>query len=36
MHLASASVELNIARVLWAFNVGPAKDKSGKDIDVDM
>lgn len=36
MHLGSASVELNIARILWAFEVGPAKDASGKDIEVDM
>ncbi|KAI0884201.1 cytochrome P450 [Annulohypoxylon maeteangense] len=36
MHLGTASVELNIARILWAFEVGPAKDASGKDIDVDI
>ncbi|KAI2641388.1 cytochrome P450 [Hypomontagnella submonticulosa] len=36
MHLGSASVELNIARILWAFEVGPEKDASGKDIDVDI
>lgn len=36
MHLGSASVELNIARILWAFNVGPTQDANGKDIDVDM
>ncbi|KAI1080805.1 cytochrome P450 [Whalleya microplaca] len=36
MHLGSASVELNIARILWAFDVGPAKDADGKDIDVDI
>lgn len=36
MHLGSASVELNIARILWAFKVSPAKDANGDDIDVDM
>jgi hypothetical protein len=36
MHLGSASVLLNIARVLWAFDVGAAKDAQGKDVDVDM
>ncbi|KAI1774320.1 cytochrome P450 [Hypoxylon cercidicola] len=36
MHLGSASVELNIARMLWAFEVGPAKDAAGKDIEVDI
>ncbi|KAL7624834.1 hypothetical protein AAE478_004048 [Parahypoxylon ruwenzoriense] len=36
MHLGSASVELNIARILWAFNVEPAKDANGRDIDVDI
>lgn len=36
MHLGSASVELNIARILWAFDVTPAKDADGNDIDVDI
>lgn len=36
MHLGWASVELNIARILWAFDVEPVKGKDGKDIDVDM
>lgn len=36
MHLGASSVTLNIARVLWGFNVAPAKDEKGKDIDVDM
>ncbi|KAI0603032.1 cytochrome P450 [Biscogniauxia sp. FL1348] len=35
-HLAAASVELNVARVLWAFDVGPAQDGEGRDIDVDI
>jgi cytochrome P450 len=36
MYLGSASVAINIARILWAFNIAPAKDESGKDIEVDM
>ncbi|WQF76450.1 Putative cytochrome P450 [Colletotrichum destructivum] len=36
MHLGSASVALNIARVLWGFAVGPAKDEKGRDVDVDI
>ncbi|KAK7757152.1 hypothetical protein SLS62_000701 [Diatrype stigma] len=36
MHLGLASVELNIARILWAFNVEPAQDANERDIDVDI
>ena len=36
MHLGSASVSINIARILWAFNVRAAKNQKGEDIDVDM
>ncbi|KAK2000565.1 hypothetical protein LX36DRAFT_559729, partial [Colletotrichum falcatum] len=36
MHLGSASVALNMARILWGFAVGPAKDDKGRDIDVDI
>ncbi|KAK2041447.1 cytochrome P450 [Colletotrichum somersetense] len=36
MHLGSASVALNIARILWGFTIGPAKDDKGRDIDVDI
>ncbi|KAK7966338.1 uncharacterized protein PG986_000615 [Apiospora aurea] len=36
MHLGAASVNLNIARILWAFNVSPAKDEAGQDINVDI
>ncbi|KAF4466280.1 hypothetical protein FALBO_6862 [Fusarium albosuccineum] len=36
MHLGSASVVLNIARILWGFEVNPAKDEKGKDVDVDI
>jgi hypothetical protein len=36
MHLGSASVAINIARILWAFDVKPALDKAGKPVDVDM
>jgi cytochrome P450 len=36
MHLGSASVAINIARILWAFDVTPAKNKDGGDMEVDM
>ena len=36
MHLGAASVSINIARILWAFDIKPAKDKDGKDVEVDM
>lgn len=36
MHLGHASVVLNIARILWAFQVNPAKGADGKDVEVDM
>ena len=36
MHLGSASVSINIARILWGFNVKPVRDEKGRDIDVDM
>ncbi|KEZ46554.1 Uncharacterized protein SAPIO_CDS0349 [Scedosporium apiospermum] len=36
MHLGSASVTINIARILWAFNVQAAKNQKGEDIDVDI
>lgn len=36
MHLGAASVFINIARILWAFDIQPAKDKDGRDIEVDM
>lgn len=36
MHLGAASVSINIARMLWAFDIQPAKDKDGNEIDVDM
>ncbi|KAK7418150.1 hypothetical protein QQX98_004125 [Neonectria punicea] len=36
MHLGSASVAINIARILWAFEVNPAKGKDGKDIEADI
>jgi hypothetical protein len=29
-------VAINIARILWAFDVRPAVDEKGKEIDVDM
>lgn len=36
MHLGSASLMINIARMLWGFDLGPQQDSDGKDIDVDM
>ena len=36
MHLGSASIAINIARILWAFNVKPALNQKGEKIDVDM
>ncbi|GKT53022.1 cytochrome P450 [Colletotrichum tofieldiae] len=36
MHLGAASVALNIARILWGFQVNPAKDEKGRDVDVDI
>lgn len=34
MHLAERSVLLVAARVLWAFDIIPAKDALGRDIEV--
>ncbi|KAK4465348.1 putative cytochrome P450 17A1 [Cladorrhinum samala] len=36
LHLGQASVAINIARILWGFDIKPAKDESGRDIDVDI
>ncbi|KAL0932101.1 cytochrome P450 [Colletotrichum truncatum] len=36
MHLGSASVAINIARILWGFDISPGKDEKGRDIDVDI
>ncbi|AEO67375.1 uncharacterized protein THITE_2116283 [Thermothielavioides terrestris NRRL 8126] len=36
MHLGSASVAINVARILWAFDVRPALDEKGNKIDVDI
>jgi hypothetical protein len=36
MHVGLNSVALNIARILWAFDIKPAKTPSGHDIEVDM
>ncbi|GAA6007074.1 cytochrome P450 [Rhodotorula paludigena] len=36
MHLAENSIYINIARILWSFNIAKAKDAQGKDIDVDI
>lgn len=34
MHLAEASVLLLVARILWAFDITPAEDDDGNDIQV--
>ncbi|GAB1318353.1 hypothetical protein MFIFM68171_08563 [Madurella fahalii] len=36
MHLGSASVAINIARILWAFDVKPALNEAGEEVDVDI
>ncbi|BGP32800.1 hypothetical protein JCM10296v2_004584 [Rhodotorula toruloides] len=36
MHLAENSIYINIARILWAFNISKAKDAAGNDIPVDI
>ncbi|GAA6032480.1 hypothetical protein JCM8097_004781 [Rhodosporidiobolus ruineniae] len=36
MHLAENSVFINIARMLWAFNITAATDAAGKKIPVDI
>lgn len=32
MHLARNSIFINMARLLWAFDILPALDKNGKEI----
>lgn len=34
--LANNSLFLNISRLIWAFNIGPAKDEQGNEIPVDI
>ncbi|KAJ7108066.1 cytochrome P450 [Mycena crocata] len=34
-HLASNSIYINIARILWGFNLSKARDEQGQEIDVD-
>ncbi|KAJ7822103.1 cytochrome P450 [Mycena olivaceomarginata] len=34
-YLASNSIYINIARILWGFNLSKARDENGKEIDVD-
>jgi hypothetical protein len=36
MHLGTASVSINVARILWAFDVKPSLNAKGEKIDVDM
>ncbi|KAJ6545012.1 cytochrome P450 [Mycena vulgaris] len=35
LHLGSNSIYINIARILWGFNLSKARDEDGRDIDVD-
>jgi len=35
MHVAERSIFLNLARLLWGFNIERAKDENGNDIPVD-
>jgi hypothetical protein len=35
MHLAEQSLFINLARLLWGFNIAHAKDENGKEIPVD-
>ncbi|KAJ7141223.1 cytochrome P450 [Mycena epipterygia] len=34
-HLASNSIYINVARILWGFNLSKARDENGQEIDVD-
>ncbi|KAJ7111970.1 cytochrome P450 [Mycena epipterygia] len=34
-HLGSNSIYINIARILWGFNLSKARDDSGREIEVD-
>ncbi|KAJ7707448.1 cytochrome P450 [Mycena rosella] len=34
-HLASNSVYINVARILWGFNLSKARDENGQEINVD-
>jgi len=36
MHLGSASLVINIARMLWSFDIGVQTGLDGKKLDVDM
>lgn len=36
MHVAERTLFVSMARILWAFNVEPAKDQNGVDIPVDQ
>jgi len=35
MHIAERSLFLNIARLVWGFDIRNAKDEDGRDIEVD-
>jgi len=34
VHVAERSLFINVARVLWGFNLGKKKDKDGKEVHV--
>jgi len=36
IHVAEKSLFINVARLLWGFNVGLAKDEQGKEIELDF
>ena len=36
IQLANNSIFLNIARMLWAFDIGKARDDKGNEIPVDI
>ena len=36
LQLANNSIFLNIARMLWAFDIGKARDDKGNEIPVDI
>jgi hypothetical protein len=35
MHVAHNTLLLSIARILWAFDIGRAKDDLGNDVPID-
>lgn len=35
-HVANNSVYINVAMLMWAFEIGKKKDANGKEIDIDV